>query len=66
MHHATLARYLAVKKVPAPTTVVHLGHTHVYVWSETDIEKVRKILPKIVNGRRTRYKKKASETGKKK
>ena len=66
MHHATLARYLAVKKVPAPTTVVHLGHTHVYVWSETDIEKVRKILPKIVNGRKTRYKKKASKASKKK
>ena len=66
MHHATLARYLAVKKVPAPTTVVHLGHTRVYAWSETDIEEVRKILPKIVNGRKTRYKKKASNTGKKK
>jgi transposase len=66
LHHATLARYLAVKKVPAPTTVVHLGHTRVYAWSETDIEEVRKILPKIVNGRKTRYKKKASNTGKKK
>jgi len=59
LHHSTLARYLAVKKVPAPASVVYLGQTRVYAWSETDIEKVRKILPKRANGRKTRYKKKA-------
>jgi predicted DNA-binding transcriptional regulator AlpA len=58
LHHATLARYLKAKKVPAPTTVVYLGETRVYAWRDADIERVRKILPKIANGRKTRYKKK--------
>ncbi len=71
LHHGTLARYLALRKVRAPTSVVQLGHTRVYAWSETDIEKVRKILPKIANGRKTRYqkeraKKKASKKASKK
>jgi len=58
LHHATLARYLAVKKVPAPANVVHVAGADVYAWSEVEIERVRKILPKIANGRKTRYKKK--------
>jgi hypothetical protein len=35
-------------------------------WKTEDIERVRKILPKIKNGRKARYKKKASKSGKKK
>ncbi len=62
---ATLARYVATKKVPAPKTA-RIGRLRVYAWTESDVERVRRILPKIVNGRKTRYKKKASKTGKKK
>ena len=61
----TLKRYVAAKKVPAPA-LVRVGGMRVRPWSEKDIEHVRKILPKIANGRKTRYKKKASKTGKKK
>jgi hypothetical protein len=31
----------------------------VHLWTERDIERVRKLLPKIKNGRKLRYKKKA-------
>lgn len=30
------------------------------IWTEQDIEKVRTLLPKIANGRKTRYKRKHS------
>jgi predicted DNA-binding transcriptional regulator AlpA len=52
----TLSRYIAAKKVPAPKTV-QLGGIRVHAWSERDIERVRKLLPKIRNGRKLRYKK---------
>jgi len=53
---STLARYIAAGKVPTPK-IVRLGNLRVQVWSDADIEKVRKILPKIANGRKTRYQK---------
>ncbi len=53
---STLARYIAEKKLPAPEAV-QAGSAHVFAWSEEDIENVRKLLPKIVNGRKTRYQK---------
>ena len=31
-----------------------------HAWTEEEIEAVRKLLPKIANGRKTRYKKKQS------
>jgi predicted DNA-binding transcriptional regulator AlpA len=52
----TLSRYIAAKKVPAPKTV-QLGGIRVHAWSERDIERVRRLLPKIKNGRKLRYKK---------
>ena len=55
----TLSRYITESKVPAPDAI-QAGRAIVRVWSEADIEKVRKILPKIANGRKTRYKKKGS------
>jgi hypothetical protein len=45
-----------MKKLPAPKTV-KLGGLRVHAWSERDIERVRKLLPKIKNGRKLRYKK---------
>jgi len=55
----TLNRYIRDKKIPMPP-VTELGSARVRVWSEEDIRKVREILPKIENGRKTRYKKKQS------
>ncbi len=52
--HNTLALYIRVGKLPAPRSVA-TGSTTVHVWSEDDVERVRKLLPKIANGRKTRW-----------
>lgn len=52
----TLSRYIAAKKVPAPKMIMIAG-MRVHSWTEGDIQRVRKILPKIANGRKTRYQK---------
>ena len=57
LHPATLARYIAVGKVPSPQMVI-TGATTTHLWTEEEIEHVRQLLPKIANGRKTRYKKK--------
>jgi hypothetical protein len=57
----TLAHYVEVGKVPTPEIIrVGTGSRVVHAWSETEIEHVRQLLPKIANGRKTRYKKKQS------
>jgi hypothetical protein len=53
---STLSTYLAAGKIPTPKSVT-TGDITVYLWTEADIERVRKLLPKIANGRKTRYKK---------
>jgi len=63
IHHITLQRYVASKKVPAPS-VRMVGGVRVRLWSAEDIEKVRRVLPAIANGRR--HKKKEEKTLKKK
>ena len=57
--YETLAHYVAVGKVPAPE-IVTVGARVVHMWTEEEIEHVRQLLPKIANGRKTRYKKKQS------
>jgi len=52
----TLAHYIELGKVPTPK-VVRLGNFQVHVWTEAEIEHVRQLLPKIANGRKTRYSK---------
>jgi predicted DNA-binding transcriptional regulator AlpA len=52
----TLNRYIGDKKIAVPP-VTELGTARVRVWREEDIETVRQLLPKIANGRKTRYKK---------
>ncbi len=53
----TLSRYISSGKVPAPKTTAAGGMT-VHLWTEEEIEHVRQLLPKIANGRKTRYQKK--------
>jgi predicted DNA-binding transcriptional regulator AlpA len=53
---ATLSRYISAGKITAPKTATSGGMT-VYFWTEEDVERVRKLLPKIANGRKTRYSK---------
>jgi predicted DNA-binding transcriptional regulator AlpA len=52
----TLSRYIAAKKVPEPKIVL-LGRFRVHAWTEDEVEQIRKLLPKIANGRKTRYSK---------
>ena len=52
----SLQRYMAAGKVSAPKTR-RIGGALVRPWSARDIERVRKQLPKIKNGRRKRKKK---------
>ena len=56
IHTDTLAHYIEVGKVPAPE-IVHVGRKIIHMWTEAEIEHVRHLLPKIANGRKTRYKK---------
>ena len=53
---ATLSRYITAGKVPSPKKVSSGGIT-IHLWSDEDIELVRQLLPKIKNGRKTRYQK---------
>ena len=53
---ASLSRYIAAGKVPAPKPTL-IGRYEVRAWTEEDIERVRVILPTIANGRKTRYQK---------
>ena len=52
----SLSRYIAAKKVPAPK-VLESGKIIHHVWTEEEVENLRKLLPKIANGRKTRYQK---------
>ena len=49
-----LSRYITSGKIPEPKTEM-LGKMRVHSWTEEDIEHVRKLLPKIANGRKTRW-----------
>jgi hypothetical protein len=57
---ATLSRYIKVKKLPAPG-IVAVGTATLHVWTQSDIERARKLLPEIANGRKTRYQKLAAK-----
>ena len=56
----SLVRYIKAKKIPPPE-IVSTGKVSLHLWTKADIERVRKLLPKIANGRKTRYKKKKQE-----
>lgn len=57
LHFTTLHRYIAAKKVPLPP-LTRLAGVKVRLWSDADVERVQALLPKIANGRKTRYQKK--------
>ena len=61
----SLDRYIAAKKVPAPMPT-KIGKWNVRAWTDEDIERVRVLLPKIANGRKTRYSKPKKQAPKKK
>ena len=53
---STLSNYVVLKKIPIPQSITSGGIT-VYLWTDAEIEHVRQLLPKIANGRKTRYQK---------
>ena len=53
---ATLSRYISAGKLPTPQTATAGGMT-IYQWTEEDVQRAQKMLPKIANGRKTRHKK---------
>jgi len=53
---SALSKYILNKKIPTPQSVTTGGIT-VYLWTLAEIEHVRQLLPKIANGRKTRYSK---------
>jgi predicted DNA-binding transcriptional regulator AlpA len=53
---ASLSRYIKAGKITAPPETM-AGGIKLRLWSETDIERLRQLLPKIANGRKTRYSK---------
>lgn len=52
----SMNRYIAAKKIPLPP-ITEEANINARLWTEEDIEKVRVALPKIANGRKTRYQK---------
>ena len=58
--HASLSRYMAAGKIPTPPTVSY-GKFRVHVWTEEDIEKLRKLLPNLPDGRKTRHQQEKKE-----
>jgi predicted DNA-binding transcriptional regulator AlpA len=56
LHPTTLADHIAVGKLPSPT-ILKVGTASLHAWTEEEIEQARKLLPKIANGRKTRYQK---------
>ena len=61
----SLNRYIAQNKIPAPE-VQGFGGGQLRIWSEKDIQRVREILPKIENGRKTRHQKQGKKQTKSK
>jgi len=56
LHLVTIQMYIAEGKIPAPP-LLKVGKGKLRIWTDEDIESVRQILPKIANGRKTRYQK---------
>jgi predicted site-specific integrase-resolvase len=54
--YTTLVTYLTAGKIPGPKTEIK-GATRAQIWTDAEIEHVRQLLPKIANGRKTRYQK---------
>ena len=61
----TMHRYIVGKKIPSPPMQL-VGNVRVRLWTDRDIQRVRALLPKIANGRKTRYQKKRKTQPKRK
>ena len=57
-----LGRYIQTGKLSPPAHTVKTGPRRIHLWTDAEIEHVRQLLPKIANGRKTRYKKQPGKT----
>jgi DNA-binding transcriptional MerR regulator len=62
---STLNKFIGLGQIPEPP-VTEVAGMRVRLWTDADIERVRQILPKIANGRKTRHRKKEKTPTKKK
>jgi DNA-binding transcriptional MerR regulator len=53
---STLNKFIGLGQIPEPP-VTQVAGMRVRLWTDADIERVRQILPKIANGRKTRHQK---------
>ena len=61
----SIHRYMKAKKISVPPMQL-VGNVRVRLWSDKDIERLRALLPKIANGRKTRYSKLKKQAPRKK
>jgi predicted DNA-binding transcriptional regulator AlpA len=59
---SALSRYILTGKIVAPPETM-AGGIKLRLWTEDDIERLRQALPKIANGRKTRYQKLRAKQG---
>ena len=50
----SIHRYMKARKISVPP-MQRVGNVRVRLWSDKDIERLRALLPKIANGRKTRH-----------
>lgn len=62
---SALSHYILTGKVAAPPETM-AGGIRLRLWTESEIERLREALPRIADGRKTRYKKKQSAVSKQK
>jgi hypothetical protein len=55
-----LGRYIKLAKISPPKNSVEVAGRSIHAWTDAEIKHVRKLLPKIANGRKTRYKKQST------
>lgn len=61
----SMNRYISGRKIPVPP-LTKVGSTSARVWTDADIQRVQLSLPKIANGRKTRYQKQPKKQTKRK
>lgn len=65
LNPGTLSRYIKTKKIVAPEKTM-VGAMKMRLWTEEEVELLRDLLPKIANGRKTRYQKQSQKKQRKK